>query len=274
MRRITQAGRVLVILSTLCLAAAPGAASAASQPEGFVVVNACQHRLSSDGPVTDGEFTVSVNGDLFEISEGTPVTSMMSVGGISWARWETTHRYYDWRSQSFISLTCDGDLQLWHARGILLWDAHSGGLGGAHLILNSVGELRLYSADWSRIVWRSWSGKRYLAAGTSLPSGGRLASGGADHNNFTLRTLYMQSDGNLVYRVGGAVRWQSGTHVAGAYATVNTRGQLLVVGHGGVVLWSSRATASRESALDVEFMKVWDYGSGVARSVWQAPGVS
>lgn len=274
MRRPALVGRVLLMLATVCAATVPIAASAASQPEGVVVINACQHRLSSDGLVTDGQYTVSVNGDLFEISESTPITSMMGVSGISWARWDTTHRYYSYSSQSFLSMTCEGDLQFWHARGILLWDAHSGGLGGTHLIINNAGELRLYNADWSRIVWRSWSGQRYLPAGTSLPSGGRLASGGADHYNYTLRTLYMQSDGNLVYRVGGVVRWQSGTHVTGAYATVNTRGQLLVVAHGGVVVWSSRATASREAALDVEFMKIWDYSSGIAHSVWQAPGVS
>lgn len=272
MRIRARAGRSLLVLTIACIAALPPAASAAAQPEGVAVVSAC-HRLASTQLIDDGQFTVSANGDEFAISDNTPISDVVGVAGVSWARWDRSGRYHSWRSRSYITLTCGGDLQFWHAPGVMLWHSNTAGRGGAHLILNDTGELRLYTADWSHIVWRSRSGLRYLAAGTTLPSGGRMASGGADHHNYVVRSLTMQRDGNLVYRVGGSVRWRSGTHVAGAHAMLNAHAQLVVIGPHGARLWSSRSTGSRLSALDVEFMRIDDYSYPVARSVWQAPGV-
>lgn len=249
------------------------AASAATRPEGVVVVTAC-HQLRASSAPTDGQYTLSAGGDLFEISESTQITNTSAIAGISWARWDRTGRYTSYRDPSYLALTCNGDLQFWHAPGTMLWHSGTAGSRGARLIINNEGELRLYTADWSHLVWRSRSGQRYLGAGSILPSGGRLASGGADHHNYVLRTLVMQRDGNLVYRVGGVVRWQTGTHVAGSHAALNAHAQLVVIGPAGHVRWSSKTTGHRDSVLDVEFMRVDDCSYGVCRTIWHAPGVS
>lgn len=245
------------------------AASAATRPEGVVFVNACQR--SSNYPIQDGDFTLSSGGDAFTISDNVQITSMQGIAGVSWNRWYAGPGA-SWRSASYVTLTCRGDLQFWHSPTVLVWHTGTSGSGAAHLILNAKGELLLYTADWSRIVWRSHSGQRYLPAGTVLPSGGRLASTGADVRSYVLRTLVMQADGNLEYRVGGVLRWQSNTHVAGSHAALNTHAQLVVIGPAGRLLWSSRVTGSRDSVLDVELMEVDDLSYGVARTIWRAPG--
>lgn len=244
-------------------------ASAATRPEGVVFVNAC-HR-STNYPVQDGDFTLSSQGDAFTISDNVMVTSMNGVAGVSWSR-TYSGPGDSWRSASYATLTCRGDLQFWHSPTVLVWHTGTSGSGAAHLILNAKGELLLYTADWSRIVWRSHSGQRFLPTGTVLPSGGRLASTGSEVGSYALRTLVMQSDGNLEYRIGGVLHWQSNTHVPGSHAALNTRAQLVVISPAGRLLWSSRVTGSRDSILDVEFMEVQDLSSGASRVLWRAPG--
>ncbi|WP_125569123.1 hypothetical protein [Nocardioides baekrokdamisoli] len=257
-------------MAFLAFAAPP---ASAAMPSGSVVLaNACQHM--SNVAITDGDFTVSAVGDQFTISDNIQIGPTNGLAGVSWERWDTTGRYNNWRDRSYLTVSCNGDVDFWHARYVLLWHSNTAGQGGVHLILTNTGELRLYNSDWSHIVWRSWSGQRYLAAGTTLPSGGRLASGGAEHRNYTIRTLEMLANGDLVYRVGGNIRWQSGTHVPGARAVLTSHAQLKVLSPSGQVLWSSRPQGSADSALDVEFMQITDLGSGMGRTVWQAPGVS
>lgn len=263
-------GRLLLILVVVVGALPMITASAVTQPPGAVYVNACQR---ASGPMDEGNYTISAVADAFEIEQNVPLSPTLSTGDITWYRWDTSGRYRSWRSNSYVTLTCHGDLQLWHSPTVMLWHTGTSGSGAAHLLLNAKGEIFLYTADWSRIVWRSWSGQRDLVAGSVLPSGGRLVSGGVDHHNYILRTLVMQRDGNLEYRIGGVLRWQTNTHVAGSHAALNTHAQLVVISPSGRLLWSSRLTASKLSVLDVEFMRIVTFISGAGHTMWQAPGV-
>lgn len=264
------AARLLLILVVSVAAMPLLAASASTQPQGVVHLNACQRAA---GPVDEGNYTISADADVFEIEQNVPLTPMLSTGDITWYRWDTSGRYRSWRSNSYLRLTCRGDLQLWHSPTVMLWHTGTSGSGAAHLLLNAKGEILLYTADWSRIVWRSRSGQRDLRAGSVLPSGGRLVSGGAGHHNYIFRTLVMQRDGNLEYRIGGVLRWQTDTHVAGSHAALNTHAQLVVISPSGHLLWSSRVTASKVSILDVEFMRIVNFSTGAGRTIWHAPGV-
>lgn len=101
-----------------------------------------------------------------------------------------------------------------------------------------------------KVVWQSGSGSTLLPANSILRSNSRLVNAWGDQQGEPVRTLSMQTNGNLVYRVGSTVRWQTRTGVAGSHAAVTTRAQLIVVAPDGRVLWSSGKTGSSYSVLN------------------------
>ena len=111
-----------------------------------------------------------------------------------------------------------------------------------------------------------------MATGSRLWPGQSLSTSTADNTTVT-RKLLMQKDGNLVYRWGSRVLWQSHTHVAGSHFTFTSTAQLGVVSPSGHVLWrSSYRTGPRGSLLDVENMRITEYYPRQA-FVWQLSGV-
>lgn len=102
-----------------------------------------------------------------------------------------------------------------------------------------------------------------------------MASSGETNGDWTQHTLRMQPDGNLVYRVGGTVRWQTGTHVRGAHALLTKNGELEVIGPAGNVRWSNRVSGNRLCVLDVQHMRIDQYSYyAAAHTIWQPAGVS
>ncbi|MFC6706907.1 hypothetical protein [Flexivirga alba] len=94
----------------------------------------------------------------------------------------------------------------------------------------------------------------------------------ADNTSVT-RKLLMQKDGNLVYRWGSKVLWQSHTHVAGSHLTFTNTVQLGVVSPAGHVLWRNTSKIGPlGSVLDVENMRITEYYPRQA-FVWQLPGI-
>jgi D-mannose binding lectin. len=98
-----------------------------------------------------------------------------------------------------------------------------------------------------------------MAANSILPNNTKLT--GYTYVSFgsVQQTLSMQTDGNLVYRDGSTVKWQSNTHVKGSSARLTTKAQLQVVAPNGSTLWSSSPTGTTYSVLDIGLASIWQY---------------
>ncbi|WP_439693466.1 peptidoglycan DD-metalloendopeptidase family protein [Curtobacterium sp. SP.BCo] len=98
------------------------------------------------------------------------------------------------------------------------------------------------------IVWQAATFQDQVAAGSVIASGTVLRS---DASN--ARRLTMQGDGNLVQTVNGAVVWSSrtGGH-PGAWAAVQTDGNLVVYGTDQKPLWASNTSRAGAGQLLVQ----------------------
>jgi hypothetical protein len=246
--------RLLAVTATaLTIAAgatvAPTSASAAPGP----VLTACNHLKAGTASdrLVNGRFTLTVSSDYLELDEmawlnGPAGRDYTSTG--TWFRDEPTGFHTD-HDATMLAFYCNGDLALRHSSGKLLWHSNTANKGAVRLSLTSGGNLVMTTATGT-VVWQSGSGSVLLPANSVLRSNSRLVHAWADQQGNPVRTLSMQTDGNLVYRVGSAVKWQTNTHVPGSHAGVTTRAQLVVVAPDGRVLWSSRATGSSYSVLN------------------------
>jgi hypothetical protein len=138
----------------------------------------------------------------------------------------------------------DGDLAIYSASHALLWSSRTGGhtSGSYWLNLYDSGELAVNTSSGS--LWtRQAGGAAVLAPGTVLAAGQALVSANG------LYVTYMQSDGNLVEYTGGRVLWDSATGGnPGARAIMRANGRLVVVSSAGSVIWSSRTTGGAGTA--------------------------
>ncbi|AOJ88269.1 peptidase S53 [Burkholderia sp. MSMB0856] len=137
----------------------------------------------------------------------------------------------------------DGNFVVYSAGGRALWfSATNGGSYGQYLAVQDDGNMVIYA--WSIPVFatatsaagltNSSSGPAVWNGGVTLGSGQSLASGNGAN------TLVMQSDGNLVLLRQGVPKWNSGTYShPGAYAAMQTDGNLVVYSPTGVPLWYS-----------------------------------
>lgn len=120
------------------------------------------------------------------------------------------------------------------------------------------------------VVWQSGSGRIAIGANSILPSNSRLVSVWGNQQGDPVATLGMQTDGNLVYREGSRVRWQSNTHVPGSRAALTTAAELRVLSPGGTVLWSSRNRGTSYSVLEVEHLSITQFSPGI-KAIWSPP---
>ncbi|WP_182046873.1 peptidoglycan DD-metalloendopeptidase family protein [Curtobacterium sp. ME26] len=128
---------------------------------------------------------------------------------------------------------------------IARWGAE--GRVGKQLQIGSEGVMT--SLDTSGgIVWQALTFQDRVAAGSVIASGSALQSDGSGSRKLTMRT-----DGNLVQTVNGAAVWNSGTggH-PGAYAAVQTDGNLVVYGPDKVALWASHTSRAGAGQLLVQ----------------------
>lgn len=173
---------------------------------------------------------------------------------VSWTKFDPAST----SNGSYLALYCNGDLSFRRSDGTLLWHSNTAGKGVVRLSLTSGGTLLLQNAK-GEAVWQSASGRAAMPANSILPSNTRLLSSTYDVVGAVPQTLAMQTDGNLVYRDGKAVKWQSNTHVKGSYARLTTKAQLQVVSPAGKTMWSSAPTGTSYSVLDIVLASIWQY---------------
>ncbi|MGZ4599028.1 hypothetical protein [Oryzihumus sp.] len=227
-----------------------GEARAATPPS---VLTPC-HRLTartSGDRLVNGGFALSVAPDFLEIEQTVPVdgprgrTTFLTG---TWFRDDGTGQHQSNTDKSYLAFHCNGDLSLRTSTNVLLWHTGTANRGGKRLTLTSSGNLVMTTAS-GRVVWQSRSGWQLMPTNSVLPSRARLTYAWGDQQGVPIETLTMQADGNLVYREGSRVRWQSGTHVAGSHLTLTSTAELRVVTRGGSIVWRSRTRGSSYSVL-------------------------
>ncbi|MFM6849282.1 MAG: hypothetical protein ACKOVB_09285 [Terrabacter sp.] len=239
---------------TLAAVAILGPNTTTAQAAPGPILKACTHLKAGTASdrLANGRFTLQVSSDLVEIHEtawmsGSRGRDYLTTG--TWFRDDPTGRYQSNTDATLLAFYCNGDLALRHSNGALLWHSNTANKGATTLALTSGGNL-VMTTSAGKVVWQSGSGSTLLPANSILRSNSRLVNVWADQQGYPARTLSMQTNGNLVYRVGSTVRWQSRTSVPGSHAAMTTGAQLRVVAPDGRVLWSSGRTGSSYSVLD------------------------
>lgn len=131
------------------------------------------------------------------------------------------------------------------------------------------GSLRMRDTT-KRTIWQMQNFQDRVVSGTVLKPGTVLRSDAGSARRFT-----MQADGNLVQYVNGKAAWATRTNGhPGAWAAVQTDGNLVVYGPDNRVLWASRtSTAGRGQLLVQVDANVVLYGSKDTR-VWSTRAVT
>ncbi|GAA2033126.1 hypothetical protein GCM10009740_24320 [Terrabacter terrae] len=271
-RVLAAAAAVLALGSASALTGPLAGADAATVASPGPILKACYHLKAGTNAdrLVNGRFVLRLSSDLLQIEEtawlnGPAGRDSTSTG--TWFRDDPNGFHQADHDQTLLAFYCNGDLALRHSDGALLWHSNTANRGATRLALTSGGNLVMTNAA-GKVVWQSGSGSVILPANSVLPSNRRLVSAWADQQGAALRSLNMQTDGNLVYRVGTAVRWQTRTTVPGSHAGVTTRGQLVVVAPDGRVLWSSGKTGSSYSALYVSPFWIEQYSPTIATIWW------
>jgi len=270
-RALAAVGIALALGSASTVIGPTGGATAATVASPGPILKACYHLKAGTAAdrLVNGRFELRVSSDYLELDEtawlnGPAGRDSTSTG--TWFRDDPKGFHQADHDQTLLAFYCNGDLALRHSDGALLWHSNTANKGATRLALTSGGNLVMTNAA-GKAVWQSGSGSVMLPANSVLASNRRLVSAWADQQGAELRSLNMQTDGNLVYRVGTAVRWQTRTKVPGSHAGVTTRGQLVVVAPDGRVLWSSGKTGSSYSALYVSPFWIEQYSPAIA-TIW------
>lgn len=243
------AARVLAAVAAAALSAV-GAGVTTSAPANATTtrgstLTAC-HSLSNPHGSYSTEVLVAndTQGDRYDVSIGAGAVyldqnvsfstpgSPGSAGGTNWTQGGSAKG----AGSTKLALYCNGDLALLGPKGTRLWHSNTAGKGGKRVTLTTGGNLVIYTAK-NKAVWSSRTGRDMLVSGHSLWAGQTLV--GAVRQYSSRNTLTMQSDGNLVHRCNGVVRWQTHTSAARSHARITPHGLLQVVSPTGRVLWTT-----------------------------------
>ena len=231
-----------------------GAASAVTSPGPFLDACSVLRAETSNDRLVNGAYELSVGSGIVSLRQSIPMSGSRGRDSFSTTTWfrddpsgATQALPHD---RSSLALYCNGDLALRSAAGRLLWHTNTANRGVVRLALTSTGTLLLQNRAGG-IVWHSGSGSVGMPANSLLRSNTRLVNRAGEQYGDPVQTLAMQTDGNLVYRRGSRVVWQSGTRVPGSYAALTTKAQLLVLAPGGRVLYVAGRTGTSYSVLMV-----------------------
>lgn len=205
------------------------------------------HSLVADSKhasLANGWYSLNVYSAFLELDESIPLpgsdgTSTSTTG--TWMRQDPTGKIQPQHDRSVLRLRSNGDLVLRTSWGARLWHSDTAGSGAVRLTLHQRGNLALHTES-GKVVWQSHSGQVQLSGGMTLGPGERLRDAWETaFKGGKLVTLTMQKDGNLVHRCGGAVDWQTHTHVKGSSLKMRSDGLLRVVTPKGRTVWSSHS---------------------------------
>lgn len=137
----------------------------------------------------------------------------------------------------------DGNFVVYGASGNVLWYSATGGASyGQYLVAQDDGNMVIYrsyvpvfaTSTGTSVYTSSTSGSAVWKGGVTLSSGQSFTSGNGAN------VLLMQGDGNLVLLRQGIPQWSSATYNhPGAFAVMQTDGNLVVYSSTGVPLWYS-----------------------------------
>jgi RHS repeat-associated protein len=173
-----------------------------------------------------------------------------------------------------VTMQTDGNFVLFNSTSASLWSTGTGGTNAQSIFMQDDGNLVLYIFKWQAGVYaapspgpfapQSCSISSYLVAGQRISPNQCIVS---PHGQYM---LYMAPYGNLfIYDIAHAVgTWGTNTNSAGAYATLQTDGNLVVYATNGVALWNSGTSGTFAERLDMEddgriiiYKSAWNSGT-------------
>ncbi|MGW1049393.1 hypothetical protein [Streptomyces sp. NPDC002521] len=187
--------------------------------------------------LTSGQRLSSANITLSMGSDGNLVAYLKTNGtsGSGPAIWSTGTSGH---SGAYAYMQSDGNLVVYSSTGSALWSSHTSGHSGAYFLVQDDGNLVVYSSTGSAL----WSDGTYMRSAT-IGSGQKLYGGWWAQAKYT--RLVVQPDGNVVlYRKrDGKAIWSTGTSGhSGAYAYMQSDGNLVVYPSSGSALWSTHTS--------------------------------
>ncbi|MDT0464563.1 hypothetical protein [Streptomyces gibsoniae] len=189
--------------------------------------------------LTSGHRLSSANITLTMGSDGNLVAYLKTNGtsGSGPAIWSS---HTSGHTGAYAYMQSDGNLVVYSSTGSALWSTHTNGHSGAYLLVQDDGNMVVYGAGGGPSTGGSlWSDGTY-ARSTKIGSGQKLHGGWWAQTQYT--RLVMQPDGNFViYRKhDGKAIWSSRTSGhTGAYAYMQSDGNLVVYSSTGSALWST-----------------------------------
>jgi RHS repeat-associated protein len=180
------------------------------------------------------------------------------------------------------TMQTDGNFVLYNSSNSALWSTGTGGTNAQSIMMQDDGNLVLYIFKWSAGVYAAPSpgpfppqtcgSKAYLVAGQSIHANECIVS---PHGQYI---LYMAPNGNFyIYDIAHNVAtWAPGTSGnPGAYAVLQTDGNLVVYSAGGGALWSSGTNGTYAERLDMEddgriivYKSAWNSATSTGQFNW------
>ncbi|WP_425347904.1 hypothetical protein [Streptomyces roseochromogenus] len=192
--------------------------------------------------LTSGHRLSSANITLTMGSDGNLVAYLKTNGTSSsgpaiWSSGTSGH------SGAYAFMQTDGNFVVYSSTGSALWSTHTSGHSGAYFLVQDDGNMVVYGSGGGPGTGGSlWSDGTY-ARSAKIGSGQKLQGGWWAQTQYT--RLVMQPDGNFViYRKhDGKAIWSTGTSGhSGAYAFMQTDGNLVVYSSTGSALWSTHTS--------------------------------
>ncbi|MGW3174561.1 hypothetical protein [Streptomyces sp. NPDC001153] len=189
--------------------------------------------------LTSGHRLSSANITLTMGSDGNLVAYLKTNGTSSsgpaiWSTGTSGH------SGAYAYMQSDGNLVVYSSTGSALWSTHTNGHSGAYFLVQDDGNMVVYGSGGGPGTGGSlWSDGTYTRS-TKIGSGQKLQGGWWAQTQYT--RLVMQPDGNFVIyrRHDGKAIWSAGTSGhSGAYAYMQSDGNLVVYSSTGSALWST-----------------------------------
>ncbi|MFI9275292.1 ricin-type beta-trefoil lectin domain protein [Kitasatospora sp. NPDC052896] len=201
-------------------------------------VDAWGTSVASGTTLQPGDTVNSTAARLVMQTDGNLVLYSKATGNVRWSTGTWGH------PGATATMQPDGNVVLYDANHNALWGASTWGHPNAHLVVQNDLNLALYDTQ-GRPLWATGT------ANTDAPKRGTVVrAGGVLHSGDSISNvpapipsqLTMQSDGNLVLfsTPWNRVVWASGTWGRpGAWADMQTDGNLVVHGSGNQALWST-----------------------------------
>ncbi|WEO96705.1 hypothetical protein A6P39_023255 [Streptomyces sp. FXJ1.172] len=198
-------------------------------------VNSLQpgQKLTSGQKLSSADITLTMG------SDGNLVASLKTNGtsGSGPAIWSSNTSGH---SGAYAYMQSDGNLVVYSSSGSALWSTHTNGHSGAYFLVQDDGNLVVYGSGGGPSTGGSLWADGTSARSTKIASGQKLQGGWWAQTQYV--RLVMQPDGNFVmYRKrDGKAIWSAGTYGhTGAYAYMQSDGNLVVYSSSGSALWST-----------------------------------